>query len=52
MYTVIVAGILLFPWTIVGVSIVGWLAHRKGLAYGPSNHGKLRGQSIESDPRF
>lgn len=26
MYTAIVAGILLFPWTIVGVSIVGWLA--------------------------
>ncbi len=29
MYTAIVAGILIFPWTLVGVSIVGWLAHRK-----------------------
>lgn len=29
MYTAFVAGILLFPWTLVGVLIVGWLAHRK-----------------------
>lgn len=52
MYTAIVAGILLFPWTIVGVSIVGWLAHRKGLAHGPSPHGKSGSRPMESDPHF
>ena len=40
MYTVIVTGILIFPWTLVGVSIVGWLACRKAYDNGPSSQGR------------
>ncbi len=29
MYTAVAAGILLFPWTILGISVLGWLGHRK-----------------------
>ena len=32
MYTVIMTGLLLFPWSLLGVSVVGALAHRMGRA--------------------
>ena len=30
MYAIVMTGLLLFPWTLLGVSIVGALAHRLG----------------------
>lgn len=30
MYTVVMTGLLLFPWTLLGVSVLGALAHRLG----------------------
>lgn len=45
MYTVIVTGILIFPWTLVGVSIVGWLAYRRASDNGPSSQGNSGSRS-------
>jgi len=37
MYTVIVMGIILFPWTLVGVTLVGWLVQRNRKALARAN---------------
>ncbi len=54
MYTAVVAGILLFPWTVVGVSILGWLAHRRqqnGTPSPASSHPVTGGKSTTSPGR-
>jgi hypothetical protein len=51
MYTAIVAGILFFPWTLVGLLILGCLAHRRKLACSISEH-REAGRGSKPVPRF
>jgi len=37
MYTVIVMGIILFPWTLVAVTLIGWLVQRNRRALARAN---------------